>query len=206
MPALMMFRDWDLWYKPPRYSVGWCEYNKTGYVSDAGWVVYPFWRSLRKAPFEAIRKRKHTLVPLSFMTNLESIEAFFSQNRANASLFFQGLNALAKHDDTFFEPPVRLPILQPISREEFERSWEQLLLLVRPTDQIMVIDTNSFISRAIAAVDQGVWSHVAGYVGNGNIIEAGLSGVVERPLTVYRSQRYRIGLYRVRSIIGNEET
>jgi hypothetical protein len=205
MPALVMFRDWDLWYKPPRFSVGWHEYNKTGYVSDAGWVVYPFWRGLRKARFEANRKKEHTLVPLSFMSNLENIEVFFAQNRANADLFFQGLNALGRRDNTFFESPVRLPILQPVSRDEFEQRWEQLLLLVRPTDLIMVIDTSSFISRAIAAVDQGVWSHVGGYVGNGNIIEANLAGVVERPLTVYRSQRYRIGLYRVKSIIGNED-
>jgi hypothetical protein len=140
------------------------------------------------------------------MSNLENIETFFAQNRPNADLFFQGLNAFGRRDDAFFESPVRLPILQPISPGEFEKKWEQLLILVRPTDQIMVTDTSSLLSRAIASLDQGVWSHVGGYVGDGKIIEAILSGVVERPLNVYRSPQYRIGLYRVKGFDGNVET
>jgi len=133
MPALVMFRDWDLRYKPPLYDVNWSEYNKTGYVSDAGWVVYPFGYSLRKERLETIQKKKHTLVPLSFMSNLENIETFFTQNRPNADLFFQGLQALGRRDNSFFDSPIKLPMLQPIHADEFEKRWEQFLLLVRPT-------------------------------------------------------------------------
>jgi len=199
-PSLVMFRDWDLWYKPPFYDVNWSEYNKTGYVSEDGLVIYPFGRGLRNEKFEEIRKKKHTLVPLSFMSNLEGIETFFTKNRPNVNLFFQGLHALGRRDDSFFESPIRLPILPPLSDFEFEKRWEQLLMLLRPADQIMIIDTASLISKAIAAIDHGTWSHVGGYVGNGRIFEMILSGAVERSLDVYRSPRYRIGLYRVKDV------
>ncbi len=205
MPALVIFRDWDLRYKPPLYDVNSSEYNNAGYVSDAGWVIYAFRYSLRKERLETVQKKKHTLVPLSFMSNLENIETFFTQNRPNADLFFQGLHALGRRDNSFFESPIKLPMLQPIGADEYEKRWEQFLLLVRPTDQIMIIDTSSLLSRTIASIDHGVWSHVGGYVGNGKIFEVILSGSVERSLDVYRSQQYRIGLYRVKGFDGDVE-
>jgi hypothetical protein len=48
-------------------------------------------------------------------------------------------------------------------------------------------------------------AHVGGYIGNGQIFEVLLSGAVQRPLNVYRSQRYRIGLYRPSSYDGDVE-
>jgi len=62
----------------------------------------------------------------------------------------------------------------------------------------MIFDTESIVSRVIAAIDGGVWSHVADYIGNGRIIEATVRGVVDRSVNAYRCLRYRIGLYRVR--------
>src|SRR5258708_39530757 len=89
MPALVIFRDWDLRDKPPLYDVNSSEYNNAGYVSDAGWVLYAFRYSLRKERLETVQKKKHTLVPLSFMSNLENIETVFTQNRQNADLCFE---------------------------------------------------------------------------------------------------------------------
>jgi hypothetical protein len=204
MTALVMFRDWDVWYKPPLYrSVSWREYNKTGYVSKAGWVVYPYRRGIRAVRIERITKRSHTLVPLTFMSNLNDVEKFFTQNKPNVELFFQGLNALGRRDNAFFEYPIRLPILPPANPPEFEERWERMTKIVRPTDCIMVFDTHSFVSRAIAVIDRGVWSHVAGYAGNGNIFEMILSGAVERPLETYRSPQYRLGIYRARLFNGD---
>jgi hypothetical protein len=204
MSALIMFRDWDPFYKPPFYNkVTWREYNKTGYVSKSGWVVYPHRRSLKMQRLEIIEQRKHTLVPLSFMSNSDNVEKFFTQNKPNADLFFQGLNALAQRDNAFFEFPIRLPILPPTNAREFEERWKRMRMIIRPTDSIMIFDTTSYISRAIAAIDRGVWSHVAGYAGNGNVFEMILSGAVERPLDTYRSPQYRIGLYRARLFNGD---
>jgi hypothetical protein len=205
MSALIMFRDWDPWYKPPFYNeVSWREYNKTGYVSKSGWVVYPH-RSVTAKRFDLIAKRSHTLVPLDFMSTLDDVEKFFTQNKPNAELFFQGLNALGRRDNEFFEYPIRLPILPPTNPQEFEERWQRMQQIVRPADCIMIFDTTSYISRIIAAVDRGVWSHVAGYAGNGNVFELILSGMVERSLDTYRSPRYRIGIYRARPSNGGAE-
>jgi hypothetical protein len=204
MSALIMFRDWDPWYKPPFYNeVSWREYNKTGYVSKSGWVVYPHRRSLRMDRLEIIEQRSHTLVPLSFMSNPGDVETFFTQNKPNAELFFQGLNALARQDNEFFEYPIRLPILPPTNPQDFEERWQRMLTIVCPSDCIMIFDTTSYIGKIIAAVDRGVWSHVGGYAGNGKILELILSGMVERPLDTYRSPRYRIGIYRPRLFNGD---
>jgi hypothetical protein len=201
-----MFRDWDLFYKPPFYNrVSWRDYNKTGYVSKSGWVVYPHCLSLKMQRLEIIEQRKHTLVPLSFMSNSDNVEKFFTQNKPNAELFFQGLNALGRRDNEFFEYPIRLPILPPTNVQEFEERWQRMQQILHPADCIMIFDTASYISRIIAAVDRGVWSHVAGYAGNGNVLELILSGMVERSLDTYRSPRYRIGIYRARPSNGGAE-
>lgn len=201
-----MFRDWDPWYKPPFYNrVSWRDYNKTGYVSKSGRVVFPYRRSLRTDRVEIIERRSHTVVPLSFMSNPDNLEKFFTQNKPNAELFFQGLNALGRRDDEFFEYPIRLPILPPTNAQEFEERWQRMQHIVRPADCIMIFDTTSYISRLMAAVDRGVWSHVAGYAGNGNVFELILSGMVERPLDTYRSPLYRIGIYRARPSNGGAE-
>jgi hypothetical protein len=204
MSALIMFRDWDPLYKPPFYNkVSWREYNKTGYVSKTGWVVYPYGRSVTAKRLGLIAKRRHTLVPLDFMSKPDDVETFFTQNKPNAELFFQGLNALGRRDNEFFEYPIRLPILPPTNPQEFEERWQRMLKIVCPSDCIMIFDTTSYISKIIAAVDRGVWSHVGGYAGNGKILELILSGMVERPLDIYRSPRYRIGIYRPRLSNGD---
>jgi hypothetical protein len=56
------------------------------------------------------------------------------------------------------------------------------------------------ISRLIARFDHGTWSHVGTYTGDGTILEAIKDGVVERDIEVYRNPRYRLGLYRHKSM------
>lgn len=96
----------------------------------------------------------------------------------------------------YFDSPIKLPRLQPISAAEFYRRWDQFTALARPADAIHTLDTQSTISRLIARYDQGTWSHTACYLGNGRVAEAIPPVVTERDLNVYRSPRYRLGLYR----------
>lgn len=205
MSALVIFRDFDPWYKRPFYDVSWSEYNKIGYVTGSGRVVYPLLWGLSKTSLQKIERKHHKLVPLVFMASLDNIEIFFTQNRPNYELFFQGIDAIVRKDNAFFNSPIKLPILCKISNEEFENKWNRLMLLLRPTDIIMVFDTTSIVSKAIVFIDGGVWSHTAGYVGDEQIIESTVSGVIERSISVYRSRQYRIGLYRVKDYEGEEE-
>jgi hypothetical protein len=199
MSALVTFRDFDpvfnLWTKPPWYDAG-KKHNKIGYVTEAGKVVYPSRCGLMKAPIEAIKGRDHALISLPFGAEHEKVDSFFTDNRENADLFFQGINAILTRDFSTFVNPIKLPLLQPVNATEYKGRWRQFVSLLQPPDLIFVLDTRSILSKAIAALDHGVWSHVAQYVGDGQIVEATTAGVVERSVTVYNTGVHRLGLYR----------
>lgn len=141
---------------------------------------------------------RHRLIPLLPPgACADKIEAFFALNRENPELFIQGVKALTENL-RFFDQPIKLPILDPIDTDEYEKRWREFVALLSIGDSIMLIDTASAVSRLIAYFDHGVWSHSATYTGDGNVGEATTSGVVERSIEVYHSPRFRLGLYRPR--------
>jgi len=193
MAMKILFRDFDPWFKPD-----WTGFNKIGYLTSYGTVIYPMWRHLREQPFEKMHRLKHQLRPRILQAQQDAnIETFFTKNQRKLNLFDMGMRKLVLSDDlSFFDNPIRLPILQPISDAEHEFRWIQFLDRLQPFDTISLIDAQSHISRAIAKFDQGTWSHTGIYLGNGRITEAITSGVVERAIEVYRVPRYRLGIYR----------
>jgi hypothetical protein len=197
--VFITFRDWDLFYKWPLYKVRWTDDNKIGYVTKEGVVIYPLRRGLKRMALAEFKRPYKTIALPYDLPDRDNIEVFYTQNVGNRDLFFHGLNALKGDPEyaQYFQNPIKLPILSPITIEEFERRWEQFVSLLRPGDSIQLVDTKSVASRMIARFDHGSWSHTASYVGNGYIVEAITSRVVLRELTAYRSPRYRIGLYRV---------
>jgi hypothetical protein len=200
MSALVTFRDFDLrfdlWTRPPWYRVDWGKHNKMGYVTKTGMVTYPHGCGLSKTHIEVLKKRDHQLLPLPFVPEQENVDRFFIENRENADLFFQGMLAILSRRFSIFANPIKLPLLKPLSTTEYENRWQQFVELLQPADLILTLDTQSTLSKVIAAADHGVWSHVAGYVGGGQIIEAIAAGVVERSIDVYHTGFHRLGLYR----------
>jgi hypothetical protein len=130
------------------------------------------------------------------VTSEENVEAYFTQNQPHVGLFYRGIAAFKAGDLSLFDQPIRLPILRSLQPGEFERKWHEFAAALRPGDGIMTFDTESILSRFIAAIDHGTWSHTCTYVGDGRICEAIGSGVTERSLGCYRTPRYRIGVYR----------
>jgi Permuted papain-like amidase enzyme, YaeF/YiiX, C92 family len=130
-------------------------------------------------------------------TELDAIEQFFTGNVLNTFLMNRGLYALAQGPRDLFASPVKLPILRPISESEWRLRWHELPNALQKLDTIQVFDGTSRISRFLAAVDRGSWSHTAMYSGDGTVIEAITSGVTERSLDVYRRPGVRIGVYRM---------
>jgi hypothetical protein len=63
--------------------------------------------------------------------------------------------------------------------------------------QRTTFDTKSIVSRIITHLDEGAWSHLGTYVGNGRIAEAITLGVVERSIEAYHDARFRLGIYRL---------
>jgi hypothetical protein len=182
--------------------VRWNAYNKTGYVSASGLVFYPLRTGVGTTRFDRISSRDHRLIHLDAITNIDSIERFFAGNRMNIDLFSYGINSIVYKNFGYFDNPIKLPLLEQITDADFEKRWRKLIEEIRVTDTINVCDESSLTSRLIAKVDRGVWSHTAGYIGEGSLIEATPSGVVETPLARYRSRNVRIGLYRAKGFSG----
>jgi uncharacterized protein YycO len=125
------------------------------------------------------------------------IEEFFTTNVMNNKLYVRALLEIGNVNSTFWNKPIKVPILTPITAEEHEARWNRMVKLLQKGDGIFTFDTKSPSSRVITYLDQGTWSHIATYAGNGQICEAIPSGVVERSIEAYRDSRYRLGVYRV---------
>jgi Permuted papain-like amidase enzyme, YaeF/YiiX, C92 family len=193
------FRDFDrIWYRvDPTGS------NKVGYVTRRDTVIHPWLsRGLAETPLTRILRHRHTLfqMAVSSQADVDNIERFFTENARSIELFNSGLAALGaggiQQNLSFFDNPIRLPVLDPITHEEFEQRWAVFRSIVCSGDVIEAIDTKSLVSRLIARFDHGTWSHVGLYSGNGTILEATSAGVVERDLDVYHNKNYRLGVYR----------
>jgi hypothetical protein len=196
----VLFRDCDrIWYRVDETG-----FNKIGYVTRRHTVIYPrLNRSLTEAPAGRIRRYPHQVLQLTVRSeaDVHNVERFFTENEPSIELFNYGVAAAAVRQDlSFFENPVRIPILDTITPEEFERRWAVFRKILRPADTVAVIDTKSLRSRLIARFDQGTWSHVGAYSGNGTILEAISARCVERDIEVYHKTRYRLGAYRMNSL------
>lgn len=190
------FRDGDPWFKVD--STG---HNKIGYLTTDKLVVYPVRRHFVIMPAEELEKKvrgKHLTV-LQYRwpeDKVRNVDEHFTQNILNPHLMFRGMKELSAGNYAYFNRPIRLPKLQPIEHDEHTRRWSQLMECIQPGDTVQVLDQKSLLSRLIARVDQGTWSHTAGYIGGGMVQEAITSGVVEREMSVYKTSNYRIGIYR----------
>jgi hypothetical protein len=195
MVCFVLFGEFDLLRRPD--STG---FNRVGYLSKRGVVVYDRWRTVRQVPFEQIRKRPHIIKESTNSFDDTKIETFFLDNHPSIDLFRQGCEAILQNVPEFFVFPVKLPILSPISASERERRWSTLLSVLQSGDLITTFDTRSRMSRLISLLDSSPWSHIGTYAGEGRIVEALTSGVVERGIDAYDSARYRVGVYRYNSL------
>ena len=202
MVRLCSFRDHDPWHKPDDTGM-----NKVGFVTDADNVIYPLRMKLVERPLKTVSRRKLFRVyeRQSSSELTQRIRSFFENNAPNPLLFNRAVGALIKPGgESFFDDPIKLPRLQPISREEWEARWNTFVLLPKPGDLIQVFDSESTISTLIARFDNGTWSHSASYVGDGRICESITSGVVERAIESYKAPRYRLGLYRAPGLTDSQ--
>lgn len=205
MIRLCAFRDRDPWFKPD--STG---FNKVGYVTANENVVYPVRRHFVSEPLRRLERRvRGRRLKMSRrecpQETAQMVDVFFTENVMNPGLMNRGMNELMSADLAYFDHPIRLPILLPITSDEYEKRWAQLLEQIRPGDTLRILDEKSRLSRLIAKVDMGTWSHVASCFGNGTLLEAITAGVVQRNISVYHARHYRIGLYRFPGGITDEQ-
>src|SRR6266446_3883124 len=168
MPSLLLFRDCDPWSKPGRTG-----FNKTGYVTDGGVIIYPRYTRIVARPSAKLRTIRSRLIDISKHPSAYNIEMFFLNNNITPNLFQLALNSINDKDSRFWDSPIKLPKLNPDPPTEFEERWKCFTELLLPGDTIATFDTRNFMSRVIAYVDQGTWSHVGLYTADGTILEAG---------------------------------
>jgi hypothetical protein len=194
MTRLVLFRGgFDPWHRPDETGL-----SKTGYVTATGMVIHPRRSRLAQTPLKKIVKSRHRFIDMPNHPHSAQIEEFFTSNVINNKLYVRALLEIGNVNSTFWNNPIKVPILTPITPEEHEARWNRMVELLQKGDGIFTFDTKSLSSRVIAYLDQGTWSHIATYSGNGQICEAITPGVVERSVEAYRDSRYRLGAYRVR--------
>jgi hypothetical protein len=192
MPTTVMFKEFDPWH--PTDQTG---FNKVGYVTENGIVIYPRRSRIAKKSLDVIRRRPHRIIQLTGHPRAKEIEIFFTSNIINTAMFVTGIQMIGQPASPFWDSPIKLPILTPITPAEHETRWNTLLHTLQRGDSVFTLDTKSFASRLITLLDQGTWSHVGMYTGEGRIVEAITSGVTERSIEAYHDPRYRLGVYRL---------
>jgi hypothetical protein len=193
MTAVVLFKGrGDPWH--PIDATG---FNKIGYVTNSGIVIYPRRSRIARTSIDAVTRRHHRLIDISKHPRAAQIEALFTNNVINNTLYVAAMQQMGDPNSSFWNNPIKIPILHPISPEEYETRWSKMLGALQKGDSIFTLDTKSVVSRLIAYLDQGTWSHAGTYVGNGQIIEAITVGVVERSIEAYHDTRYRLGVYRL---------
>jgi hypothetical protein len=192
MTRIVLFRGaFDPWHMPDETGL-----SKTGYVTAAGMVIHPRRSRIARTPLTKILKRPHRLINVPHPYSAQ-IEEFFMSNVINNKLYVKALVEMGNVNSTFWNNPIKVPMLTPVTAEEHEARWNRMLGLLQKGDAILTFDAKSLSSRVIAYLDQGTWSHIGMYSGNGQICEAITLGVVERSMENYRDSRYRLGVYRL---------
>ena len=191
MPRVIHLRQFDPWH-----TVDWTGFNKVGYVTENDVVIYPRRSRIVREPLAAVRKYKHRILTLNH-PRAKEVEFFFTSNLINTRMFVSALRFMGQPEAPFWDHPIKLPILSPITPSEHETKWNILLGTLQRGDAIFTFDTKSVGSRLIAYLDQGTWSHVGICSGNGCVLEAITSGVTERSIEAYHHPRYRLGIYRL---------
>jgi hypothetical protein len=191
-PCLIMFRDRDPWHRVDDTG-----FNKVGYISQSGSVFHlqgP--RRFTSSHGGKIEAGPHAYLVLPQQLELTRVDAYFSKNFPDRDLFRLGINALMKPDAKCFDHPVKLPIVDQIDEAERRRRCEQLIGKASCGDLLLTTDLSSPVSRFIAWMTNGPWSHAAICIGEGDLVEATTKGVVQRPLHIYDRPGIRLGLYR----------
>lgn len=126
-----------------------------------------------------------------------AIAAFFRNHRRKVAQFDAGLRSLFYGNMQPFAEGRVYPTRPSYPNDaSYQASWRYLISQLQPMDMLFTIDRSSLLSRFIAWSTHGPWSHVALYVGEGEISESTTSGLRTCSIEVYHSRRYWIGAYR----------
>jgi hypothetical protein len=172
-------------------------FNKVGYVTQSEIVVFQRRNRVIEKKLRNITNFPYQLYAIPEGFDTCKLDTFFLENFQTPGLFHTGLASVKDGRSTYFDNPIKLPRLGNIEIESRMAKWRQLQEQIQKGDTLFTFDSKSLFSKLITLVDNGPWSHCGTCTGDGTVIEALTSGVVERPIDSYSDPRYRVGLYRV---------
>ncbi len=159
--ALCEFLDRNPFHRPDSTGL-----NRVGYITNRSTVIYQRTHDFVEVPLKRFRPKRIKAYEIEGTeTELAAIEKFFTGNVLNTFLMNRGLHAVALGPRSFFDNPIKLPILCSITESEWRLRWQMIPDVLQKFDVLQIFDETSRISRLITTFDKGTWSHTAGYTG-----------------------------------------
>jgi hypothetical protein len=112
MLRTILFKEFDPWH--PKDQTG---FNKTGYVTENGVVIYPRRSRIARKSLAAIMKKPHLIVPLlPTYPRAEQVEIFFTKNLINTTMFVMGMQLIGQPESPFWDNPIKMPMARAAVR------------------------------------------------------------------------------------------
>lgn len=180
--------------EPPGPKTG-C--NQTGVLISEQTILYCRNRKIVHIKIDDLIGSKVIICGLKDKTKSDKIINYFKKSKSNYRLFKLGVRALMQHNMKVFDDPYIMPKLREYgSEDEHQKNWHRVTSKLQKNDFIFTYNSKSLISKIIASIDKGSWSHSGIYFGNGEILEAISKGLVKRKIDVYRNKHIHLGIYR----------
>lgn len=171
--------------------------NQIGVLLTNRKILFVRNRRVKELGLAQLNSSRALALPFKSAEFAKSFLEYFETNKGNSHLFTAGLKALNAKNDAFFSSPIIMPQLKKYDSDEaYEEAWNNLLPQMQKADLVCTFNEKSLISRFIASLDKGIWSHSALYMGDGQISEAIAQGLVIGDIATYKSKDVHIGIYR----------
>jgi len=179
---------------PPSNETG---YNQTGIFISESEILCRRKRRVYSVFYDELIGREVVISKIKNKEASPKIIRFFKKTRSNYRLFQCGLNALQFENYRLFDSENIMPIFKKYeSVEEYNGEWSRIIPFMKKGDLINIYQSTNFISKLIAKIDDGSWSHSAMYMGGHIIAEVISKGLVKRKIESYKNIDTHIGIYR----------
>jgi hypothetical protein len=173
-------------------------YNQIGIFVTEKNILFRRKRKIISINMDQLKGTEVLIVAPSQPEVVPKIAKFFNTAKGNYRLFNMGLNILKlERFGVFCSWENIMPTFNnDLTDEEYEKAWDRVTSKLRKYDQIFTFNSKSFISKTIAWIDKGSWSHCGVYSGNHEIFEVTWKGMFTRNLDIYKKKYIHLGVYR----------
>jgi len=125
---------------------------------------------------------------------LPRITNYFDRHAQRGRMIELGFQALLRGNMAPFRSEM-FPSLDSSARSS-SHSWDHLVSQLRSGDLLLTRNKRSKASSLIASIDDGVWSHVAYYIGNGELFEFNTDACGVKRIDRYADSQFAVAAYR----------